>query len=103
MQQSVAAEYFWKTVLPDDQVEACRRVFASDARWTVVREATLKRARGKASLYGVGTRVTPSSRALSRVCCWRGSANRSTALAFRPGLWIGIVAAQQKRGTLDAI
>jgi NAD(P)-dependent dehydrogenase (short-subunit alcohol dehydrogenase family) len=27
----------------DDQVEACRRVFASDTRWTVVRGATLRR------------------------------------------------------------
>ena len=29
----------------DDQVEACRRVFASDTRWTVVRGSDLKRRR----------------------------------------------------------
>ncbi|MFI1013822.1 NAD(P)-dependent oxidoreductase [Streptomyces sp. NPDC020965] len=31
----------------DDQVEACRRVFASDTRWTVVRGSTLKEGPGQ--------------------------------------------------------
>ena len=31
----------------DDQVEACRRVFASDARWTVVRGSDLEEGDGQ--------------------------------------------------------
>jgi hypothetical protein len=44
----------------DDQAEACRRIFASDTRWTVVRgrgaEETLARGRGS----GAGTWVPQS-------------------------------------------
>jgi len=59
----------------DDQVEATRRVFASDTRWTVVRGATWKRARARACLYGAGTWATPFSRAILRAalispCSW---------------------------------
>ena len=32
----------------DDQVEACRRIFASDARWTVVRGSSLEEEIGRA-------------------------------------------------------
>lgn len=32
----------FRVVDVDDQVEACRRIFASDARWTVVRGSTLE-------------------------------------------------------------
>ena len=39
----------------DDQVEACRRIFASDTRWTVVRGATWRRARARACRCGAGT------------------------------------------------
>jgi hypothetical protein len=50
----------------DDQVEACRRIFASDTKWTVVRGSDLEE--GKARVYrcGVNTWATPSSRAISR-------------------------------------
>jgi len=68
----------------DDQIEACRRVFASDTLWTVVRgsdrglscaEATSKRARARGCPCGVPTWVTPSSRATLRAawtmrCSW---------------------------------
>ena len=59
----------------DDQVEACRRVFASDTRWTVVRGATSKRARARVCPCGADTSATPSWRATSRAasilpCSW---------------------------------
>jgi NAD(P)-dependent dehydrogenase (short-subunit alcohol dehydrogenase family) len=51
----------------DDQVEACRRVFASDTRWTVVRGSDLEEGeRVRACPCGAGTWATPSSRATSR-------------------------------------
>ena len=54
---------------------ACRRVFASDTRWTVVRGATSRRARARACPCGAGTSATPSSRATSPAawtlpCSW---------------------------------
>ena len=59
----------------NDQVEATRRIFASDTRWTVVRAATSRRARAKACPCGAGTSATRSSRATSRaawilLCSW---------------------------------
>jgi NADPH:quinone reductase-like Zn-dependent oxidoreductase len=53
----------------DDQVEACRRVFASDTRWTVVRGSELEEGASQ------GLWATPFSRATSRVawtlpCSW---------------------------------
>jgi hypothetical protein len=59
----------------DDQVEACRRIFASDTRWTVVRGSDLEDARAKACRYGAGTWATPYSRAISHAaqisrCSW---------------------------------
>ena len=73
----------------DDQVEACRRVFASDTRWTVVRGSSpSRRARAKACQCGAGTWATPSSKATSRVAWtlpsswWRPS--RTTSSSRRP-------------------
>ncbi len=59
----------------DDQVEACRRVFASDTRWTVVRGSDLEEGESQACPCGAGTWATPSSRATSRAastsrCSW---------------------------------
>ena len=48
----------------DDQVEACRRIFANDTRWTVVRGSDLEEGESKACPCGVGTWVIPSSRAI---------------------------------------
>lgn len=39
----------------DDQVEACRRIFASDARWTVVRASNLEEGEGEGSPCGART------------------------------------------------
>jgi hypothetical protein len=39
----------------DDQVEACRRVFAGDARWTVVRGSDLEEGDGQGLRCGAGT------------------------------------------------
>ena len=39
----------------DDQVEACRRIFASDTRWTVVRGSDLEEARARVCPCGVAT------------------------------------------------
>jgi hypothetical protein len=50
----------------DDQVEAARRIFASDTCWTVVRGSSLEEATAKAGPSGAGTSATPSSRATSR-------------------------------------
>jgi NAD(P)-dependent dehydrogenase (short-subunit alcohol dehydrogenase family) len=47
----------------DDQVEACRRIFASDARWTVVRGSELEEGASQGSPSGAGTSGMPSSRA----------------------------------------
>ena len=44
----------------DDQVEACRRVFASDTRWTVVRGSDLETARAKGCPCGADTWATRS-------------------------------------------
>src|SRR5215213_5389058 len=49
----------------DDQIEACRRVFASDTRWTCA-AATSRRARARACPSGAGTWAIPSSKATSR-------------------------------------
>ncbi len=45
----------------DDQVEACRRVFASDARWTVVRGSGLEEGgeSGRAGLEPASGRPHP--------------------------------------------
>jgi hypothetical protein len=72
----------------DDQVEACRRVFASETRWTVVRGATSKRVRAKVYRCGAGTWATPSSRATSRAvwtlpCSW-WRPSRMTSSSTRP-------------------
>lgn len=48
----------------DDQVEACRRVFASDTRWTVVRGSDLEEGRARACRCGAGTWATR---------CWPGT------------------------------
>jgi NAD(P)-dependent dehydrogenase (short-subunit alcohol dehydrogenase family) len=50
----------------DDQVEACRRIFASDTRWTVVRGSDLEEGESQGLPCGAGTWATPSSRATSR-------------------------------------
>jgi hypothetical protein len=50
----------------DDQVEACRRVFASDTGGPSCAAATSRRARARACPCGAGTWATPSSRATSR-------------------------------------
>ena len=51
----------------DDQVEACRRVFASDTRWTVVRGSDLEEGEPRACRCGADTWATRSWRATSRV------------------------------------
>jgi NAD(P)-dependent dehydrogenase (short-subunit alcohol dehydrogenase family) len=73
----------------DDQVEACRRVFASDTRWTVVRGSDLEGGRepGPARVEPARGRP-PSSRATSRAAStspsswWRPS--RTTISSTRP-------------------
>ena len=50
----------------DDQVEACRRIFASDTRWTVVRGSDLEEGEPRACPCGADTWATRSSRATSR-------------------------------------
>ena len=48
----------------DDQVEACRRIFASDTRWTLVRASDLEEgAEPRSSRMAAGTSATRSSRA----------------------------------------
>lgn len=59
----------------EDQVEACRRIFASDTRWTVVRGSDLEEARARASRCGADTWATPFWRATARAawtspCSW---------------------------------
>jgi NAD(P)H-binding len=59
----------------DDQVEACRRIFQSDTRWTVVRGSDLEEGENRASPSGADTWATPSLRATSRAawtspCSW---------------------------------
>jgi NAD(P)-dependent dehydrogenase (short-subunit alcohol dehydrogenase family) len=59
----------------DDQVEACRRVFASDTRWTVVRGSDLEEGESQGRQCGAGTSATPSSPASARAgstsrCSW---------------------------------
>ena len=49
----------------DDQAEACRRVFASDTRWTVVRGSDLEEGDSQGCPCGAGTSAIPSSRATS--------------------------------------
>jgi hypothetical protein len=49
----------------DDQVEACRRVIASDTQWTVVRGSDLEEGQSQACRCGAGTSAAPSSRATS--------------------------------------
>jgi hypothetical protein len=52
----------------DDQVEACRRIFASNTRWTVVRGSDLEEGESQGlPPCGAGTWVIPSSPATSRV------------------------------------
>jgi len=47
----------------DDQVEACRRIFASNTKWTVVRGSDLQEAKARASPPGAGTSATRYSKA----------------------------------------
>ncbi len=59
----------------DDQVEACRRVFASDTRWTVVRGSDLEEGESQGLPSGAGTSATRSSEATRRAvstsrCSW---------------------------------
>ena len=60
----------------DDQVEACRRVFASHTRWTVVRGGESSRKEtARAYPRGANTSATPSSTATSHAawtspCSW---------------------------------
>ena len=59
----------------DDQVEACRRIFASNTRWTVVRGSDLEEGESQGCPCGVGTWVIPFSPATSRaasilLCSW---------------------------------
>jgi NAD(P)-dependent dehydrogenase (short-subunit alcohol dehydrogenase family) len=49
----------------DDQVEACRLVFASGTRWTVVRGSDLEEGESRASRSGADTWATRSSQATS--------------------------------------
>jgi hypothetical protein len=72
----------------DDQVEACRRVFASDTRWTVVRGSDLEE--GESQGLPVWSRHVgdPSSRATSRAawtlpCSW-WRLSRTTSSSTRP-------------------
>ena len=44
----------------NDQVEACRRVFASDTRWAVVCGSDLEEGEVRASRYGAGMWANPS-------------------------------------------
>jgi NAD(P)-dependent dehydrogenase (short-subunit alcohol dehydrogenase family) len=62
----------------DDQVEACRRVFASDTRWTVVRGSDLEE--GESQGLPVWSRHVgdPSSRATSRAA-WTSPSSWSTS------------------------
>ena len=45
----------------DDQVEACRRIFASDTRWTVVRGSDLEEGESQGLPVWAGTSAIPSS------------------------------------------
>jgi NAD(P)-dependent dehydrogenase (short-subunit alcohol dehydrogenase family) len=72
----------------DDQVEACRRVFASDTGGPSCAAATSRRARARACPCGAGTWATPSSRATSRAagtspCSW-WRPSRTTSSSTRP-------------------
>ena len=73
----------------DDQVEACRRVFASDTRWTVVRGSDLEE--GESQGLPVWSRHVgdPSSRATARAastsrCSW-STPSRTTTRPRGPG------------------
>ena len=72
----------------DDQVEACRRIFASDTRWTVVRGSDLEEGESQGCPCGAGTWATPSSRATARAASispcswWRPS--KTTTWSRRP-------------------
>ena len=83
----------------DDQVEACRRVFASDTRWTVVRGSDLEEARARVCPSGAGAWATRFSRATSpgawtSPCSWSrqsrttnsSTRRRRSSAASRPQL-----------------
>src|SRR5215213_7520598 len=76
----------------DDQVEACRRVFASDTRWTCA-AATSRRARARACPSGAGTWAIPSSKATSRAASTSPSSwwthSRTTNSSTRPPAIVG--------------
>jgi hypothetical protein len=66
---------FFRLVDIDDQVEACRRIFASDTRWTVVRGSDLEEGESQGYPCGAATSAIRSSRATSRAastsrCSW---------------------------------
>ncbi len=73
----------------DDQVEACRRIFASDTRWTVVRGSDLEEGQSqRACPCGASTRATLFSRATSLgastlPCSW-SMPFRTTRLSTKP-------------------
>ena len=72
----------------DDQVEACRRIFASDTRWTVVRGSDLEEGDSEGLRSGAATSATPSSRATSRAAWTSPSSwsrpSRTTTSSTRP-------------------
>ena len=72
----------------EDQVEATRRVFASDTGGRSCAAATSKRARARACPCGAGMWATPSSRATSRAawtlpCSW-WQPSRTTSSSTKP-------------------
>ena len=75
----------------DDQVEACRRVFESDTRWTVVRGSDLEEGESQGLPVWSPHVGDPSSRAISRAastspCSWwrlSGMTRSSTKLLRR--------------------
>ena len=73
----------------DDQVEATRRVFASDTRWTVVRGSRLEEGASQGLPSGAATSATPSSKATSRAastspCSWSRRSKTTTSSTRRP-------------------
>jgi len=75
----------------DDQVEALRRVFASDTRWTVVRGSDLEEGETQGCRSGAATSVTRSSRATSRGawtshCSWSRRSRTTSSSTKRPAI-----------------
>jgi NAD(P)-dependent dehydrogenase (short-subunit alcohol dehydrogenase family) len=100
----------------DDQVEACRRVFASDTRWTVVRGSDLEEGESQgASRSGADTWATRFSRATSpgawtSPCSWSrhsrttssSTRRRRSSAASRPQLSLTPLRPYRRRVTVTA-